>query len=223
APRPGNLPGHPGAERQAERRRDRHRWHGQEQHRPLRQREHRRALRRGLRAVEAGVREVPGREDVQGLPRDARRDAADRRGGDRDAGPQPRRDRDGLHVAQEARLRPEAARKYGVATQMGNQGHSGESTRLMCEWVWDGAIGHVREAHGWTNRPVWPQGVEMDRPSETVATPTGLDWDLWIGPAAYRPFNPTYHPAKWRAWWDFGTGSLGDMGCHIIDPLFWAL
>ena len=127
------------------------------------------------------------------------------------------------HSVSEARLLTEAARKYGVATQMGNQGHSGESTRLMCEWVWDGAIGHVREAHGWTNRPVWPQGVEMDRPSETVATPTGLDWDLWIGPAAYRPFNPTYHPAKWRAWWDFGTGSLGDMGCHIIDPLFWAL
>lgn len=127
------------------------------------------------------------------------------------------------HSVAEARLLTEAARKYGVATQMGNQGHSGEGGRLLCEWVWDGAIGHVREAHAWTNRPVWPQGVEVERPRETPDVPPGLDWDLWIGPAQYRPYHPTYHPAKWRAWWDFGTGSLGDMGCHIVDPLFWAL
>jgi predicted dehydrogenase len=127
------------------------------------------------------------------------------------------------HSVYEARLLTEAARKHGVATQMGNQGHSGEGARLLCEWVWDGAIGKIREAHAWTNRPVWPQGIEVARPTETPEVPAGLDWDLWIGPAPSRPYHPTYHPAKWRAWWDFGTGSLGDMGCHIIDPLFWAL
>jgi predicted dehydrogenase len=127
------------------------------------------------------------------------------------------------HSVAEARLLTEAAHKYGVQTQMGNQGHSGEGIRLLCEWVWDGAIGEVREAHAWTNRPVWPSGVEVDRPADTPPVPAGLDWDLWIGPRTPRPYHPTYHPAKWRAWWDFGTGSLGDMACHIVDPLFWAL
>jgi len=127
------------------------------------------------------------------------------------------------HSVHEARLLTEAARTHGVVSQMGNQGHSGEGIRILCEWIWDGAIGHVREAHAWTNRPVWPQGVEVERPAETPEVPPGLDWDLWIGPAHPRPYHPTYHPAKWRAWWDFGTGSLGDMACHIIDPLFWAL
>jgi predicted dehydrogenase len=127
------------------------------------------------------------------------------------------------HSVHEARLLTEAARKYNVVTQMGNQGRSGEGPRLLCEWVWDGAIGKVREAHAWTNRPVWPSGIEVDRPAEAVETPPDLDWDLWLGPARHRPYHPTYHPAKWRAWWDFGTGSLGDMGCHLIDPLFWAL
>jgi predicted dehydrogenase len=127
------------------------------------------------------------------------------------------------HSVAEARLLTEAARKYKVQTQMGNQGHSGEGIRIICEWVWGGAIGDIREAHAWTNRPVWPSGVEVDRPKETPDVPAGLDWDLWIGPAKPRPYHPTYHPAKWRAWWDFGTGSLGDMACHIVDPLFWAL
>lgn len=127
------------------------------------------------------------------------------------------------HSVAEARLLTETARKHGVATQMGNQGHSGEGIRLLCEWVWDGAIGPIREAHAWTNRPVWPSGIEVDRPTDTPAVPPGLDWDLWLGPARSRPYHPTYHPARWRAWWDFGTGSLGDMGCHIVDPLFWAL
>jgi predicted dehydrogenase len=127
------------------------------------------------------------------------------------------------HSVAEARLLTETARKYGVATQMGNQGHSGEGIRLLCEWVWDGAIGPIREAHAWTNRPVWPSGIEVDRPTDSPAVPPGLDWDLWLGPARSRPYHPTYHPAKWRAWWDFGTGSLGDMACHIVDPLFWAL
>jgi len=127
------------------------------------------------------------------------------------------------HSVYEARLLTETARKYGVATQMGNQGHSGEGARLLCEWVWDDAIGKIREAHAWTNRPVWPTGIEVDRPKETPEVPAGLDWDLWLGPAPARPYHPTYHLAKWRAWWEFGTGSLGDMGCHIVDPLFWAL
>jgi predicted dehydrogenase len=127
------------------------------------------------------------------------------------------------HSVFEARLLTETARKQKVVTQMGNQGRSGEGVRLLCEWVWDGAIGRIREAHAWTNRPVWPQGVEVERPTDTPEVPPGLDWDLWLGPAHHRPYHPTYHPAKWRAWCEFGTGSLGDMGCHIIDPLFWAL
>jgi predicted dehydrogenase len=127
------------------------------------------------------------------------------------------------HSVYEARMMTEAARKQRVATQMGNQGHSGDGARLVCEWIWDGAIGPVREVHCWTNRPVWPQSVEVDRPKETPPVPPTLDWDLWIGPAAMRPYHPTYHPGTWRAWWDFGTGSLGDLGCHIMDPAFWAL
>ncbi|MCG6922761.1 MAG: Gfo/Idh/MocA family oxidoreductase [Acidobacteria bacterium] len=127
------------------------------------------------------------------------------------------------HSVSEARLLTEAARKHGVVSQMGNQGHSGEGARLLCEWVWDGAIGPIREAHAWTNRPVWPSGVEVGRPTDTPEVPPDLDWDLWLGPAQARPYHPAYHPAKWRAWWDFGTGSLGDMACHIVDPIFWAL
>jgi len=121
----------------------------------------------------------------------------------------------------EARMLTEAARKYKVATQMGNQGHSGEGVRLSCEWIWDGAIGDVREVHTWTNRPIWPQGI--GRPTETPAVPDTLDWDLWIGPAPMRPYNPAYTPLFWRGWWDFGTGALGDMACHVIDPVFTAL
>lgn len=125
------------------------------------------------------------------------------------------------HCVYEARMLTEAARKAGVVTQMGNQGHSGEGIRLVCEWIWDGAIGAVREVHAWTNRPIWPQG--LDRPEDTPAVPDTLDWDLWLGPAPERPYNPVYLPFSWRGWWDFGTGALGDMACHIIDPVFWAL
>ncbi len=123
----------------------------------------------------------------------------------------------------EARMLKEAARKYKVATQMGNQGHAGEGNRLMVEWVADGAIGAVREVHCWTDRPVgwWAQGV--DRPEETPPVPRTLNWDLWLGPAPYRPYNPAYLPFDWRGWWDFGTGALGDMGCHLIDTPVWAL
>jgi len=127
------------------------------------------------------------------------------------------------HSVCEARLMTEEARKYKVMTQMGNQGHSGEGARLVCEWMWSGAIGKVREVHAWTNRPVWPQGIEVGRPADTPPVPPTLDWDLWLGPAPYRPYHPTYLPQSWRAWWDFGTGSLGDLGCHILDPIFWAM
>lgn len=121
----------------------------------------------------------------------------------------------------EARRIAKAAREAGVATQMGNQGHSGEGIRLICEWIWDGAIGPVREVHGWTTHAVWPQG--LDRPKETPSVPQTLDWDLWLGPAPWRPYHPAYVPALWRGWWDFGTGGLGDMGCHNLDPVVWAL
>jgi len=121
----------------------------------------------------------------------------------------------------EARKVTEAARQARVATQMGNQGHSGEGIRLICEWIWDGAIGPVRQAHVWTTHAVWPQG--MDRPKETPPVPDTLDWDLWLGPAPYRPYHPAYLPTLWRGWWDFGTGALGDMGCHNYDPVFLAL
>ena len=127
------------------------------------------------------------------------------------------------HSVAEARVLTEAARQHKVMTQMGNQGHSGDGTRLICEWIWDGAIGPVREVHAWTNRPVWPQGIEVGRPKETPPVPATLDWDLWLGPAAVRPYHPTYHPGTWRAWCDFGSGSLGDLGCHVMDCAFWAL
>lgn len=122
----------------------------------------------------------------------------------------------------EARMLTKAARKYNVVTQMGNQGHSGEGVRLLCEWIWDGAIGPVREVVAWTNRPIWPQGI--DRPEGSSPIPSTLDWDLWLGPAPYRPYvDKAYLPFVWRGWWDFGCGALGDMACHLLDPVFWAL
>jgi predicted dehydrogenase len=125
------------------------------------------------------------------------------------------------HSVYENRLLTETARKYKVATQMGNQGNSSESVRKICEWIWDGAIGEIKEVHSWTNRPIWPQGLE--RPTEKMRVPRTLDWDLWLGPAAWRPYHSAYTPWNWRAWWDFGTGALGDMGCHMLDPVFQAL
>ena len=118
----------------------------------------------------------------------------------------------------EARALTEAARKYKVVTQMGNQGHSEEGLRLMQEWFEAGAIGQVREVHCWTNRPIWPQG--MPRPTEEHAVPDGVDWDLWLGPAPVRPFHKTYHPFGWRAWQDFGAGAMGDMACHVMDASY---
>src|SRR5216110_95292 len=115
----------------------------------------------------------------------------------------------------------DAARKYKVATQMGNQGHAEEGTRLMREWVEAGAIGTVREIQLWTNRPIWPQA--LDRPLDEYYTPSWIDWDLWLGTAPERPYHPAYAPFKWRGWWDFGTGALGDIACHSMDASFWAL
>jgi predicted dehydrogenase len=131
------------------------------------------------------------------------------------------------HTVYEARKITEAARRYKVQTQMGNQGHSSEHIRLLKEWLADGAIGDVTEVHAWTDRPVggdpWSTFAVRAKPEETPPPPESLDWDLWLGPAPCRPYHPEYHPNGWRAWLDFGTGALGDMGCHIIDPAFWAL
>ena len=117
----------------------------------------------------------------------------------------------------EARALADMAKKSQLVTQMGNQHHSGEEIRTICEWIWAGAIGPVHEVHVWTNRPVWPQNIGT-RP-ETMPVPENMDWDLWVGPAPYREFNKLYHPFSWRGWLDFGTGALGDMGCHTIDLL----
>jgi len=127
------------------------------------------------------------------------------------------------HTVYEVRKVSEAAREAKVVTQMGNQGQAFEGPRLLCEWIWDGAIGPVREVHVWTYRPagMWAQGV--GRPKETPPVPSTLDWDLWLGPAPYRPYHPDYVPFKWRGWYDFGTGTLGDMGSHNLAPVFQAL
>ncbi len=132
------------------------------------------------------------------------------------------------HSVYEARKITEAAREYKVATQMGNQGQAEERPRLISEYILDGAIGPVRQVHVWTDRPLnglnavyWPQGV--DRPKETPPVPETLDWDLWLGPAPERPYHPAYVPHNWRGWWDFGTGALGDIGCHAMSPVFKAL
>jgi predicted dehydrogenase len=121
----------------------------------------------------------------------------------------------------EVRALGDEARKRKLPTQMGNQGHAGDGMRLLREMVEADLIGTVREVHYWTNRPIWPQG--MDRPSELHAPPSTLDWNLWLGPRPDRPYNPAYMPFKWRGWWDFGTGALGDMACHGMDAAFWIL
>ncbi len=121
----------------------------------------------------------------------------------------------------EARMLVKAAREAKVSTQMSVQSDASEADRILCEWIWDGAIGPVREVHVWSNRPIWPQGIE--RPKGTPPVPEGLDWDMWLGPAPYRPYHPAYVPFKWRGWWDFGTGALGDMGCHTLAHISKAL
>jgi hypothetical protein len=125
------------------------------------------------------------------------------------------------HSVYEARMLAAAAKEAGVATQMGNQGHASESARLINEWILDGAIGKVTEVHVWTNRPIWPQGIEA--PKLYPICPPNLNWDVWVGPAPWRPFHPDYCHFVWRGWWDFGTGAVGDMGAHLMDHPFWAL
>jgi predicted dehydrogenase len=122
----------------------------------------------------------------------------------------------------EARLMAEEARKCNVATQCGNQGTAHNGFRAAVEAIRSGAIGNVTEAHVWTNRPVWPQGKA--RPKGSDAIPENLDWDLWLGVAPSRPYKKgCYHPFNWRGWWDFGTGALGDMGCHTANMAYMAL
>ena len=125
------------------------------------------------------------------------------------------------HSVYESRILRETANRYGVATQMGNQGNSAEGIRQICEWIWAGTIGEVTHVDTWTNRPIWPQG--LTKPTKSKRVPKTLNWDLFVGPAKWTEYNPIYHPWNWRGWWDFGTGALGDMGNHIIDPVFKAL
>ena len=125
------------------------------------------------------------------------------------------------HSVYESRLLTKLAAKHKVATQMGNQGNSGDGVRQVCEWIWNGEIGEVREVHAWTDRPIWPQGLQ--RPTEKMTPPDTLNWDLFIGPAPMRPFHEIYTPWNWRGWWDFGTGAFGDMACHVLDPVYQSL
>src|SRR5262249_1545302 len=117
------------------------------------------------------------------------------------------------HSIHEARTMVRAAADAKAATQMGHAGHASENTRRIAEIVRSGGSGPVREAHAWPNRPIWPQGI-ASRP-EPQPVPEHVRWDLWLGPAPERPYSAAYHPFKWRGWWDFGTGALGDMGCHV--------
>ena len=122
------------------------------------------------------------------------------------------------HDIYEARQLTEAARKYKVVTQMGNQGASGDGVRKMQEWYQAGLIGDVEEAYIWTNRPVWPQGIPW--PDQKTGIPAELKWDLWLGTAPEKEYVDNLVPFNWRGWWDYGTGALGDMACHLIEPAF---
>lgn len=132
------------------------------------------------------------------------------------------------HVG-EARMLAKAAAESKLVTQMGIQGHSGEGIRLITEWIRSGAIGAVREVDAWCTLSYYPAGraywctTHYDRPAETPPTPEGMDWDLWIGPAPMRPYHPTYHPGRWRAWKTFGSGMIADRGTHTLDPIVAAL
>lgn len=131
------------------------------------------------------------------------------------------------HTIYEARRMTEVAKETGVVTQMGNQGHASEGLRQYREYIQDGAIGKIKEIHVWTDRAGtperawWPQGIRRPEGSESV--PQNLDWDLWLGPAPWRPYHSAYVPFRWRGWWDFGCGALGDMAVHNADPAFFAL
>ncbi len=125
------------------------------------------------------------------------------------------------HSVYESRLLTNLTKKHKLATQMGNQGASGEGVRNVIDWVQNGEIGEVKKVEIFTDRPIWPQGLMV--PKEVHKVPKTLDWDLFIGPAPFRPYNNIYHPWNWRGWWDFGTGALGDMACHLMHPAFKAL
>jgi predicted dehydrogenase len=127
------------------------------------------------------------------------------------------------HTVREARALREAARKYKVCTQMGNQGSAENGLREAIEIIQAGTIGPVREAHVWTNRPIWPQAPKVTKRPESKPIPKHVHWDEWLGPAPERPYAPGYHPFAWRGWWDFGTGALGDMACHTANMAFRAL
>lgn len=123
------------------------------------------------------------------------------------------------HNIREARVLTELARKQKVVTQMGNQGGSNPLLNMVQKWVDTGKVGKISEVKVWTNRPVWPQGIKMPDPDVSLK-PKSLNWDLWLGPASEKPYTPNLHPFNWRGWWDYGTGALGDVGCHLIDIPF---
>lgn len=123
------------------------------------------------------------------------------------------------HNIREARMLTEMAREQKIVSQMGNQGGSNPLLGMVQEWVDSGVLGNISKVQVWTNRPVWPQGGDMPEPDESKK-PEELDWNLWLGPAEYRPYTPNIHPFNWRGWWDYGTGALGDVGCHLIDIPF---
>ena len=122
------------------------------------------------------------------------------------------------HTVYESRLLTKLAGHYNVATQMGNQGASAPGTNLTLEWLWNNEIGEVTRVDASSDRPIWPQGLNLPEGADLV--PDTLDWNLFTGPAAMRPFNKIYHPWNWRGWWDYGTGALGDMACHILHTAF---
>lgn len=126
------------------------------------------------------------------------------------------------HNVWESRLVAKVAKEMGVATQLGNQGHSGDGIRQTCEWIWDGAIGEIREVHAWTGASRWNTKHPGGRPADEP-TPKGVNWDLWLGPREKRPYSSAYSPVTWRDFWDFGTAPIGDFFCHNFDPALWAL
>lgn len=125
------------------------------------------------------------------------------------------------HTVYESRLLTNLAKKYKAPTQMGNQGSSGKGVRQVCDWIWNGEIGEITKVDTFTDRPIWPQGLNSPEKAETP--PKTLNWDLFIGPAKHIPYNSIYTPWNWRGWWEFGTGALGDMACHILHPVYKAL
>jgi len=133
------------------------------------------------------------------------------------------------HDVYEAHMLAKAAKEAKITSQMGIQGHSMDGARLTCEWIWDGAIGEVRDVDAWCSLSYYPWGHAGwsskwgTRPTDTPPPPQGLNWDVWLGPAPERPYHPAYHPTVWRCWWDFGVGMMGDRGAHTLDSAYWAL